>query len=492
MPRARDRWMIGGWLRGVRGRLVATYLLTALVLAAVGVTVFTLALSAGLRANVDAVLQTRARSLVADVAAGNIEHVDPLPTTASPSGRGLLAFTAVYAPGDRLVDVQPASVPAGLLSTGQQPRLQPAATATRVATVDGESFRVLAVPVLLQDGTWVVVAGENLSLADRTGAQVRQSMFVAVPILLALVGLGAWLLSGAALRPVDRMSADAQSLGEHDRAGRITEPQTRDSLNHLARTFNALLDRLHSSLDRQRALVADAGHELRTPLAVLQTELETAARPTRTRDDLVDSINHAKVEVARLAALSEDLLLLAQADGGQATVRRELTDIGAVVDDAVGAHQVRAEEGQITLTVCRAAELLGEVDPVALRRILDNLLVNAVRHTPAGGTVTVDADSQPRVHTTGDASINRQLLVRISDTGPGFRPDFLPKAFDRFSRSDQSRSRAVSAAGSGLGLAIVEMLVRAHSGTVTAANRPGHGAVVELRLPTASPDAAAV
>jgi signal transduction histidine kinase len=111
----------------------------------------------------------------------------------------------------------------------------------------------------------------------------------------------------------------------HDDGSRITEPPTMDSLNRLARTLNALLDRLRVSLDQQRAFVADAGHELRTPLAVLQTELETAIRPNRTRQDLVDSITHAQDEVARLAALANDLLFLAEADGGHPMMRRQPT-----------------------------------------------------------------------------------------------------------------------------------------------------------------------
>lgn len=469
-------------LRGVRARLVSTYLLAAIVLAAGGATLLTVTLSRGLRASVDAALQTRAHTLAADLTAGNVEQGDP--PTIGPTGHhaaAVLAFTAVYGPGGKLIDAQPSSLPTPPLSAGQA--THPSASATfRTTRFSGESFRILAQPVQLPDGTWVVVVGESLGAADEAAAQVRRALAVAVPILLVLVGLGAWLLSGAALKPVDRMRADAQALGEHNPGGRITEPATRDSLNQLARTFNALLDRLHHSLDRQRSLVADAGHELRTPLAVLQTELETAVRATHSRADLIDSINHARLEVARLAALSEDLLLLAQDGGGQQIVRPQLTDVSELLDHVVDAHRDRAAECAVTLELTRSSALIADLDPVALRRILDNLLANALRHSPPGGTVTIAADTE---HGTGRAgSDGRSLLVlRVSDAGPGFPADFLPRVFDRFARADQGRSRASAAAGNGLGLAIVDTLVRAHRGTVSAANGPAGGAVLELRLP---------
>ena len=484
-----DRWRTNAMrLRGVRARLVSTYLLAAIVLAASGATLLTVTLSRGLRASVDAALQTRAHTPAADLAAGNVEQGDP--PTIGPTGHhgaDVLAFTAVYGPGGKLIDAQPSSLPAAPVSA-EQATHPPARATFRTIRFGGESFRILTQPVRLRDGTWVVVVGESLGSAEEAAAQVRHALIVAVPILLVLVGLGAWLLSGAALKPVDRMRADAQALGEHNPGGRITEPATRDSLNQLARTFNALLDRLHHSLDRQRSLVADAGHELRTPLAVLQTELETAVRPTRSRADLIDSINHARVEVARLAALSEDLLLLAQDGGAQQIVRPQLTDVSELLDHVVDAYRDRATEGAVTLELARPSALIADVDPVALRRILDNLLANALRHSPADGTVTIAAETRPG--TTRARGGGRSLLVlRVSDAGPGFPTEFLPHVFDRFARADQGRSRASASAGNGLGLAIVDTLVRAHRGTVSAANAPTGGAVLELRLPLLSEEA---
>lgn len=474
------------WLHGVRARLVATYLLAAIVLAVAGVALFTLALNRGLRANVDAGLHTRADAIVAELRAGNVQEGDQPPTIRAPreGASDLLAVTAVYAPGGRLISAQPSPLPASPLRRAEAPPAS-SGSALRTTQYAGESFRILTQPVALRDGTWLVVVGQSLGATDDASAQVRQALLIAVPILLVAVGIGAWLLSGAALRPVERMRVDAQELGEHDPSGRITEPATADSLNQLARTFNALLDRLHNSLARQRTLVADAGHELRTPLAVLQTELETAVRPTRSRADLVDSVNHARGEVARLAALAEDLLLLAQADGGQPIVRRQLADVSELLELAAGAYQERAAQHSVTLRAEHPGALIAELDPVALRRVLDNLLTNALRHTPSGGTICVGAKLE---RATAQPDAGAVLALWVSDTGPGFPPEFLPHSFDRFARADQGRSR--TSAGSGLGLAIVQTLVHAHDGTVVAENRAAGGAQITVRLPVEYEDPA--
>jgi two-component system OmpR family sensor kinase len=480
------RRLIVPWPRGIRGRLVAVYLLAAVVLGAAGVAMFTVALQHGLRANVDTGLRARATTTAAELGASVVsENLDPAPSIGAAGARitDQQSITAVFNPSGRLVDAQPVQLPASPLTSEQQ-RHAPAGPTYRTADYAGDPFRFLAVPLQRPDGIWVIVVGESLGAANDAASQVNRALFIAVPVLLGLVGAGAWFLSGAALKPVDRLRADAQDLGEHNPAGRITEPATKDSLNQLARTFNALLDRLHTSLDRQRTLVADAGHGLRTPLAVLQTELETAVRPTRSRADLVDSIDNARQEVMRLASLAEDLLLLAEADGGRPIVRRQLTDISELIDDLARTYSSRADEQNITLRFDRSDILIADVDPVAIRRILDNLIANALRHTPPQGTIVVTADQVPvsvamrDTHFAGSAVLH----LRVADTGPGFPPDFLPHACDRFGRADQSRSRSATASGSGLGLAIVAALAAAHAGTARAANQPGGGALLDVEL----------
>jgi len=331
-------------LRGVRARLAATYLAAAIVLAAAGVALFSIFFERGLLANVDNSLGSRADATAAEVVSSGFPDAPQRPPTVRrrPVAK-LNAITAIYSPTGRLVEAQPAVLPGAPLSTQQ--RLHPATVRSiRTVSYDGDSFRLLTDPLARPDGVWQIVVADNLDTVTNATDQLRRVLFVAAPVLLALVTLGAWLVSGSALRPVDRMRADAEALSAHDDGSRITEPPTTDSLNRLARTFNALLDRLRVSLDQQRTLVADAGHELRTPLAVLQTELETAIRPNRTRQDLVESITHAQDEVARLAALANDLLFLAEADGGHPMLRRQPTTVSGLLDEVDQAFRGRIVE----------------------------------------------------------------------------------------------------------------------------------------------------
>jgi two-component system OmpR family sensor kinase len=462
------------WLRGVRGRLLATYLIAAAVLATAGVALLALTLSTGLRENVDAGLQTRADPLAAEVTAGTLAPSVPVPVVGGRQARQgeVNSFTAVLDPAGRFVHAVPSQLPTAPVQAANRSR------ATFVTTrYDGQPFRILTVPVTRGDGVWLVMAGQSLDAANDATAEVRRTLYIAIPIVLALVGLGAWWLSGAALRPVDRMSTDAMRLSEHAERGRISEPPTRDSLNRLARAFNGLLDRLHDAIDRQRDFVADAGHELRTPLTVLQTELQTAVRAGRTREDLAESIAHAQIEVARLARLADDLLLLAQADSAAPIVRRALTEMRPLIEQVVAAYRSAAEDRSQTVAVHSAVDLVAEIDPSAVQRIIGNLLTNALRHGQVGGRIDVTATIAP------DPSGHDALVLRVQDDGSGFPPEFLNHAFERFSRPDSARQRAAVAGGSGLGLAIVASLAAAHDGSAEVANGADGGAVVTLWLP---------
>lgn len=484
--RERPRRQLPRWLRGIRRRLAATYLLAAAVLAVVGAGLLINTLDHGLRDSIDSGLRAQAAVQIADLSATVGEGQHPTPALAAPGSAGyrvalaggLDGFTATISPHGRLVEAQPSPLPRGALAGYRVGRPPPAPT-FRTVTVGDRPLRVLVVPVHRPSGTWTVVTGAGLSAAQDVSTEIAKVLWIATPIVVAIIGLGAWLLSGAALRPVDRMRADAQKIGEQDPAGRLREPGTGDSLDALARTFNGLLGRLHRSLGRQRALVADAGHELRTPLAVLRMELDTALRPGRSREDLIDSIEHAQVEVARLAALAENLLLLAQADEGRQLIAPELTDLTEVVAAAERGLTGQARRQGVQLATEIPEHLVAQVDPRAVRRILDNLMGNALRHTPPGGTVTVRAD-------VADA-VAGMVRLTVTDSGPGFPAEFLPLAFERFARADGARSRAATYSSSGLGLSIVATLADAHGGSARAANRPEGGASVEVLLPVDGP-----
>jgi signal transduction histidine kinase len=269
------------------------------------------------------------------------------------------------------------------------------------------------------------------------------------------------------------MRREAAEISDRDLDRRLGVPATRDELAALGTTINALLARLQGALHRERGFVADAGHELRTPLAILRAELELAARPGRSRQALVDAINEAGAETDRLIRLAEDLLLLARADNHQPFLRQQQLSVPDLLHAAARGAMTRAAEREVTVDVHAPASLDVAADPDRLRQAVDNMLDNATRHSPHGGVVELRA----RVPRPG------MLTIQVEDRGPGFPVDFLPHAFDRFHRAGDDRSR--DNGGSGLGLSIVRAIVRAHGGEVVATNRSGGGATVTIELPAA-------
>jgi signal transduction histidine kinase len=412
-----------------------------------------------LRSTLDATLAARATPYLQVLAEpGRVEL--PLPTAQepSPSREGL---AVVIDPTGAVKYAQPArarSIPVSM----------PAGRSTRLLdlTFDGEKLRLRVDGVSRADGTWTVLVGVDRETTEAAAEKVQDVLEYALPALLLIIVAATWTLAGAALTPVERMRAEAGALGHADAAGRLTVPEGRDELHALAVTFNDLLERLHLSLAQQRDLVADAGHELRTPLAILCAELELADRPGRSAQELREAISGARAEAARLAALAEDLLLLATHEGRPATP----VDLSGVAAEAVEARRGPADRAGVRLDLTAPETCVTLGDPTALRRALDNLLGNALDHSPPGSTVEMDIDARP------DA-----VVLRVRDGGPGFPPDFLPHAFDRFRRADTARSSQTS---HGLGLAIVAAIATNHGGTAAAVNNePPPGACVSITLP---------
>ncbi|HET6793599.1 MAG TPA: HAMP domain-containing sensor histidine kinase, partial [Acidimicrobiales bacterium] len=251
----------------------------------------------------------------------------------------------------------------------------------------------------------------------------------------------------------------------------------RDELASLGSTLNDLLERLRGALSNQRSFVTAAGHELRTPLANLRLELELAARPGRSRQELAAAVQGAAAEVDRLSRLAEDLLLLAHRDEAGVKLFRSPCDVAAVASASVESFAPEARRRGVVLSLDAPAPVEAEVDEARLRQVIDNLADNALRYGSDGGRVTVAVRAE-----------DGEAVVEVGDTGPGFPEDYLPVAFERFTRPDGGRGRADG--GTGLGLAIVRAIVDAHGGTVTAANGGGGGAVVTVRLPVGAPPAA--
>jgi signal transduction histidine kinase len=334
---------------------------------------------------------------------------------------------------------------------------------------EGEPERVLAVP-FGEDHRQVAIAAVSLEPNNKTLREVAVGLLIGGAVFVIIAGTGAYWLAHAALAPVERLRREVAALSERDSGPALRVPRTHDEIAALAGTMNELLVRLRGALARQRAFVADASHELRTPFAVLHGELELAGRPGRSKEELSAAVTSAAEEADRLTRITDDLLLLARGDEDKLSVHPERTDITALL--AASAERARARAGTAGV-ICRlsaAPGLTAVVDAGRIRQAVDNLVDNALRFAPRGTQVVLCAEIA-----------GPSLVIEVRDCGPGFPPEFLPHAFERFRRPDQGRAR--SAGGAGLGLAIVQAIAVAHEGRTVASNRPEGGAAVRLEVP---------
>lgn len=455
-------------LRGLRGRLVVAYTIAAASLFAVAGVVSVRALGANLYSTLDATLAARATPFLQALNEPGTPEL-PGPPGTDP-GRISNGLVVLFAPTGEVRYSEPAGAAQqlGTLSGTADP-----AIVLTDRHLGGEPLRLRMDTVRRPDGTWRLVVGVRADTTERAYLHTRRVFVFALPALLLVVAGGTWLLAGSALRPVERMRAEAAQLGRTQASRPLTVPHTGDELEALGVTLNTLLDRLHQALGQQRDFVADAGHELRTPLAILVAELELADRPGRSAEELRAAITRTRSEATRLQRLAEDLLLLATHEQ-MPTRTVELLDLREVAAAAVDARDVAAARAGVRLQVRDATPCPVRGDPHDLRRAVDNLLSNALDHSPAGGEVTVIVGP--------DSPTTAGLAVR--DSGAGFPPAFLPHAFDRFRRADPARAGET---GTGLGLAIVAAIAETHGGAARASNNePGPGATVGFTLPLAA------
>ena len=336
----------------------------------------------------------------------------------------------------------------------------------RVPGLD-EPSRLLATRVERGGERFVLVVGATLGDRTDTLASLRDGLVVAVPLALLLATVAGYVLAGVALRPVDEMRRRAASISADEPGARLPVPSTGDELERLGATLNSMLARLEAAVERERGFVADAGHELRTPLALLRTELELALRHGESAEELRDSIRSASEEADRLSQLAEDLLLIARSDRGELPLRREHVDVASLLADVAARFEWRATEAGRELRAAGGAGLSLEADRMRLEQALGNLVDNALRH--GTGAVRLEASSEP----------DGRVVLHVRDDGPGFPTEFLPHAFERFSRADAGRTGA----GAGLGLAIVDTIATAHGGVAIASNAADGGADVLMVLP---------
>jgi heavy metal sensor kinase len=340
-------------------------------------------------------------------------------------------------------------------------------------TVNG--LRVTVVPLSTDQTLGYAAVAEPLSVVEDGLSELRRDLFAGVSLVLLLASGGGYFLARKSLAPIASMNSQTQRISAENLSARLDVNNSRDELGRLATTINDLLARLESSFKEQQRFIADASHELRTPLAVLRGETEVALGKTRTIDEYQQSLSLIQDEAERLSRIVEDLFILArQPINTRAALNKERVSLNdAIRDCARAAHVLAVRKGVRLKLENDSPSIALNGDEELIRRLILNLLDNAVKYTPAGGEISLALGRQ-----------NGSAEIVVRDTGIGIPEVAQPRVFDRFYRVDKARARAMG--GAGLGLSIAQWIVEAHGGAITLASAPGKGSTFTVVLPVAS------
>jgi heavy metal sensor kinase len=416
-------------------------------------------------------LRTRANQI-----SHQLSHLD---LSEGGGGGGFLAqepesFGQVLTPAGKVVF--PRSGPAATPFVPHSALAQAAREATFIdgarVPVSHDPVRLLATPASFRGAAAVIVVGTPLDDRADSLDNLRDLLLVGGAGALLIASLVGYAAVAAALRPVEAMRRRAAEISAAEPDERLPVGSARDELSRLGETLNAMLARIHDALERERRFLDDASHELRTPLTLHKTELEIALRYGRDPAELRAAIASAIDEADRLTELAEDLLVVARSEDGAGDLDLERISVGPLLEGTRERFRDPAAATGRAVEVEADGALAVEADRRGLERALANLVENAFRH--GGGEVSLRA-----------RRANGSVELHVADRGPGFPPDFLDHAFERFSRADPARTRG----GTGLGLAIVDRIARAHGGRARAANRADGGADVWIELPPRPPAA---
>jgi heavy metal sensor kinase len=315
------------------------------------------------------------------------------------------------------------------------------------------------------------VVAEPLSVIEEGLRRLRRDFIAGVPLVLVLASLGGYFLARKSLAPIALMNEQTQRITAENLSTQLDVANPRDEVGGLATTINALLARLNAAFQEQQRFIADASHELRTPIAVLRGETEVALERERATAEYKESLALIKDEAERLSRIVANLFILARQPIDDSAIVKLPVRLNKVVADCVRAAQVLATQKGLRINVSSPlpeVELNG--DDEMLKRMLLNLLDNAVKYTPTGGEVNVAVTSQ-----------NGNARIIVTDSGIGIPAEAQPHIFDRFYRVDKARSRALG--GAGLGLSIARWIVEAHEGRLSVESTPGRGSAFTVDLP---------
>jgi heavy metal sensor kinase len=342
-----------------------------------------------------------------------------------------------------------------------------------VRLADSMRVRLVSKRHVLEGHPTVIRVGFSEARVWQRFRQMALGLLVGLPLALGLAGLGGYFLARQALGPVDRMARRAREINAERLSARLNVENPEDELGQLAQAFNETLARLERSFDQLRRFTADASHELRTPLTAIRSVGEVGLRDYASAEEYREVIGSMLEEAARLTQLVESLLLISRADAGQIRLERSRIELLPLVREVASLLEVLADEKRQTIAVEGDAASGVEADPVILRQVLINLLDNAIKYSPMGGSIRI------RVLRGAEQTVT----VEVEDTGPGIALEHRERVFDRFYRIDAGRAR--SAGGAGLGLSIAKWGAEAHGGRLEL-ECPARGAVFRLILPRAA------
>ena len=418
---------------------------------------------------VDSSLDAQSQAILAGLEDqnGNI-RLDPGVSLPGETSQGIAVAVVLIGPDGRVLDSN-RQIPAAAI--GGATASQRSGTFSD-AVVQGRHYRLLTKQLPLSAGSsGRIVLARALSEVDSTLLRLALLLAAVVAALSVAAALLGYWLAGRALRPVRVMAEAARDISEHDLHRRLQiDLPPDDELGELASTFNQMLQRLEAAFTGLRRFTADAAHELRAPLALLRGEAELVLRRPRQPAEYEASARTVLHEAERLSRTVDQLLLLARADAGALTARFDRVELGALVEETAERWRARAVQKGVELRVEAVEDGSLRGDPDLLVRLVDNLLDNAVRHTPAGGAVAVRLERS-----------NGWLILHVSDTGPGIDPKLAPTLFDRFTRGDPARQR--DSGGAGLGLALCSTVVAVHGGSIGLENGAAPGAHLVAKLP---------
>lgn len=332
--------------------------------------------------------------------------------------------------------------------------------------------RMLTGAAVSSDGkSFIVQVGEPMGDYFEAIGRFRTALLIAIPILLLVATAGGYWMSRRALVPVDQITRAAQSITAHDLSTRVDVPRSRDEIQRLAETMNAMLQRIESAFSRITQFTTDASHELRTPVALIRTQAELALRKSRSDAEYREALQEVLTESEHTSSLIENLMLLARADAGTETLKFERLDFSELARGVVARGRTLAEAKSLGWNSEISTEPFWvEGDALALQRLLLILIDNAVKYTPPNGQI--------RVAVRRD---DARALIEVQDTGIGIFDSDLPHIFERFYRADKARSR--ESGGAGLGLSIARWIVGAHGGEINVQSTPNIGSTFYIRVP---------